>query len=437
MGGIALIALLTFLVWWFIIRKRRRQYPAENDLAEYSERDRGVEKEGDDDERDRLSEQQQRSNRASAHTVSSVATAGTRSSNFIQIAYIPGVTNRSDAASPEIAPPMPPIPIAGAAHPHSLSGHTSPRQLGGDQFLFMPSDLRPESSYTHVDLDSRSSFAPSNYRGQDAVVESALSAPPPRAAAFKPHQISVRSSRSTLASAAAASPPAAAAWGAAAGAGGPQPGSSIVGRMHQPKQITVTRSASNLRRNNVHEIASSETSGHLPPRAQDPRNLSPHATRRPSRGFVARGGDIAEEEEEEADSEEEEEEAGTRNRLRLIGGGSGGSGASSSRASSAAPRLASPVSAAGHSSWSRASPVSAVGWDEQGRPRDPDGPRSSINRLIHQAAISAYQAPVHTGLGSQRHASGNGGQGGAGAGGGRLWSGETSPFADSYAARTP
>lgn len=52
--------------------------------------------------------------RASTHTVASLAsTVLTRASNIIQIAYIPGVTNRGGPTSPDLlVPPVPPIPAA-------------------------------------------------------------------------------------------------------------------------------------------------------------------------------------------------------------------------------------------------------------------------------------------------------------------------------------
>ncbi|KAJ5422752.1 hypothetical protein N7491_011197 [Penicillium cf. griseofulvum] len=115
-GGVAAIALIVFLVWWFVIRKKRleRQEAEKNIL--------------------------------------------TRASNVIQIAYIPGVTNRSPPQTPSsLMPPVPPLPGA------------TP-----DQHFFMPGDLRDSSWTTTTGHQSisptlRSSVATTIYRN-DAIV---------------------------------------------------------------------------------------------------------------------------------------------------------------------------------------------------------------------------------------------------------------------------
>lgn len=71
-------------------------------------------------------------------TNSIASTVLTRASNVIQIAYIPGVTNRSPPDTPSLVPPVPPLP--GAAP---------------DQHFFMPGDLR-DSSFTEMSNDRRS-----------------------------------------------------------------------------------------------------------------------------------------------------------------------------------------------------------------------------------------------------------------------------------------
>lgn len=120
-GGVAFVAILTFLAWWFFIRKRRQQH-AEQPGAE------------------KANPAADRQSRKSAHSIAS--TALTRASNVIQIAYIPGVTNRSPPETPgSLVPPVPPLP--GAAP---------------DQHFFMPGDLR-DSSWSDM-TDSRS-VAPS------------------------------------------------------------------------------------------------------------------------------------------------------------------------------------------------------------------------------------------------------------------------------------
>jgi hypothetical protein len=107
----------------------------------------------------------QRDARASTHTVASLAsTVLTRASNIIQIAYIPGVTNRSGPSTPGLlVPPVPPIPIALS----SASG--SPRYE--QEHFFMPGDLRDS---TYSGMSDRTSYArtsvASTIYGKNAVV---------------------------------------------------------------------------------------------------------------------------------------------------------------------------------------------------------------------------------------------------------------------------
>jgi hypothetical protein len=93
------------------------------------------------------------------------STVLTRASNVIQIAYIPGVTNRSEPHSPgTLVPPVPPLP----------SAHTS--SASNDQYMFTPSDLRA-SQYSGMTNDrrsiatslARSSIATTIYRN-DAII---------------------------------------------------------------------------------------------------------------------------------------------------------------------------------------------------------------------------------------------------------------------------
>ncbi|CAI7659640.1 unnamed protein product [Penicillium glandicola] len=131
-GGVAAIALIVFLIWWFVIRKKRleRQEAEKNGsfVATRSERQ------------------------------SIASTVLTRASNVIQIAYIPGVTNRSPPETPaSLVPPVPPLPGA------------TP-----DQHFFMPGDLRDSSWTTTTGHQSisptlRSSVATTIYR-HDAIV---------------------------------------------------------------------------------------------------------------------------------------------------------------------------------------------------------------------------------------------------------------------------
>ena len=102
--------------------------------------------------------------RASTHTVASIAsTVLTRASNIIQIAYIPGVTNRSAPSTPGLlVPPVPPIPIA-------LSTASTPRYE--QEHFFMPGDLRDS---TYSGMSDRTSYArtsvASTIYGKNAIV---------------------------------------------------------------------------------------------------------------------------------------------------------------------------------------------------------------------------------------------------------------------------
>merc|ERR1711981_1254864 len=105
-----------------------------------------IEEEWDDDDEDGMEKSnasvftREARSRASTHTVASMAsTVLTRASNIIQIAYMPGVTNRSAPSTPGLlVPPVPPIPIA-------LSDAGTPRYE--QEHFFMPGDLR-DSTYS-------------------------------------------------------------------------------------------------------------------------------------------------------------------------------------------------------------------------------------------------------------------------------------------------
>ena len=121
-GGLAFVAIVTFLVWWFFIRKKRQEQEASEGEKSSSFNDAAQ-------------------SRKSTHSIAS--TVLTRASNVIQIAYIPGVTNRSPPETPgHLVPPVPPLP---GAHP--------------DQHFFMPGDLR-DSTWSEMSNERRS-IAPS------------------------------------------------------------------------------------------------------------------------------------------------------------------------------------------------------------------------------------------------------------------------------------
>ncbi|KAL1851763.1 hypothetical protein VTK73DRAFT_9329 [Phialemonium thermophilum] len=152
-GGVAAIAIVTYLVWRFCIKTKRQPFP-EPDL-------------GDDDHDQTVDAEkafaQRRDQRSSTHTVHSIAsTVLTRASNIIQIAYIPGVTNRATPTSPTVlVPPVPPIPIA-------LSQATSPAGTE-DQHFFVPGDLR-DSTYSGLSgYSDRTSYARTSYAPRSSV----------------------------------------------------------------------------------------------------------------------------------------------------------------------------------------------------------------------------------------------------------------------------
>ncbi|CAG8888778.1 unnamed protein product [Penicillium egyptiacum] len=131
-GGVAAIALIVFLIWWFVIRKKRLERQEAEKNGSFA------------------------ANRSERQSIAS--TVLTRASNVIQIAYIPGVTNRSPPETPaSLVPPVPPLPGA------------TP-----DQHFFMPGDLRDSSWTTTTGHQSisptlRSSVATTIYRN-DAIV---------------------------------------------------------------------------------------------------------------------------------------------------------------------------------------------------------------------------------------------------------------------------
>jgi hypothetical protein len=141
-GGLAFVGIVTFLIWWLFVRKKRIEYDQQSGDA--AEKRSAV---GD-----------ARQSRKSTNSIAS--TVLTRASNVIQIAYIPGVTNRSPPETPgSLVPPVPPLPGA------------SP-----DQHFFMPGDLRDSAwsdvSQAHRSIapSLRSSVATTIYRS-NAIVE--------------------------------------------------------------------------------------------------------------------------------------------------------------------------------------------------------------------------------------------------------------------------
>lgn len=152
-GGVFFIILLTVFIWWFCIRKRRQQWD-EQVWTETEQTFNGAEKQNQGG--------LNREARQSTRSLRSIAsTARSRASNVIQIAYIPGVTNRSPTESPGLmVPPVPALPYGYATNSNS----TSPN-FDEDRF-FMPDDLARNS--TASDLSARQSLSPSLARASNA-----------------------------------------------------------------------------------------------------------------------------------------------------------------------------------------------------------------------------------------------------------------------------
>ncbi|KAK8070112.1 Opy2 protein [Apiospora phragmitis] len=183
-GGLAAIAIVTYLVWRFCIKNKRADYQGE----QWQTDPEHSKEEGHDDMASR------RSARQSTHSVHSLAsTVLTRASNIIQIAYIPGVTNRATPTSPTVlVPPVPPIPLA-----HSDSGSPSPYQ---EQHFFVPGDLRDStysgiSGYTDRTSMARTSYAPRSSVASTIYGKNAVISPMPaqKGTLLKPSIISVKS----------------------------------------------------------------------------------------------------------------------------------------------------------------------------------------------------------------------------------------------------
>lgn len=143
-GGLAAIAIITYLIWRFVIKPKRASNPHQSVYETEANPSRSIEK----DNASRMTR------RSSTHTVHSIAsTVLTRASNIIQIAYIPGVTNRATPTSPTVlVPPVPPIPMQ-----HSEGSRDSAQD---DQHFFVPGNLR-DSTYSGISsFSDRTSYAP-------------------------------------------------------------------------------------------------------------------------------------------------------------------------------------------------------------------------------------------------------------------------------------
>lgn len=207
-GGVALVALVVFMIWRFYIKKKREQ------------QDQELEEEWENDEISSQKRTQQFNamhDAASTRTRSSLANSIlSRASNIIQIAYIPGVTNRNGSGRNSILAPVPPIPAA-----HRQTPPKSPLSQEGDALFFGIGDLRDStysgaSSIASRNRDTRyssnrdtrytmQSITPSLARdsvASDVHWDDATAQPMPATAArVAPRMVSVKSSQSGSATA--------------------------------------------------------------------------------------------------------------------------------------------------------------------------------------------------------------------------------------------
>lgn len=141
------IAILTYLAWRFLIKPKRSEEAARQSAYTVGVApSQNTEKDG----------AAGLTRRGSTHTVHSIAsTVLTRASNIIQIAYIPGVTNRANPSSSNaLVPPVPPIPMQ-----HSGRNNGNEGAGNDDQHFFVPGDLR-DSTYSGLSgYSDRTSYA--------------------------------------------------------------------------------------------------------------------------------------------------------------------------------------------------------------------------------------------------------------------------------------
>ncbi|KAL0942251.1 Protein OPY2 [Colletotrichum truncatum] len=159
-GGLIVIAIITYLVWRFFIKTKRQSIIQESYIENPREKS-VIEK----------TEQPRATNRDSTHTVHSIAsTVLTRASNIIQIAYIPGVTNRATPTSPTLlVPPVPPIPI------HASNSSVSSPPPYEEPHFFVPGELR-DSTYSGISgYSDRTSVARTSYAPRSSIAPSIAS----------------------------------------------------------------------------------------------------------------------------------------------------------------------------------------------------------------------------------------------------------------------
>ncbi|CAK7240002.1 MAG: overproduction-induced pheromone-resistant [Sporothrix thermara] len=184
-GGVAVIAVVTYLVWKFCIKAKRHQLSKAEEDGRFNDNMDGGQ-----------SFNARRDQRASTHTVHSIAsTVLTRASNIIQIAYIPGVMNRPSPTSPTIlVPPVPPIPIA-----ISNASQASTPAGTEEQHFFVPGDLRDSTYSGFSGFTDRTSFARTSYAPRSSIASTiygknaVIVAPPQTGMRIKPTMVNLKS----------------------------------------------------------------------------------------------------------------------------------------------------------------------------------------------------------------------------------------------------
>ncbi|KAI4124418.1 MAG: hypothetical protein LQ338_004809 [Usnochroma carphineum] len=423
-GGIVVVMIITYLVWRFCIKKRREEF----DQNEWRQSMAAKSEKQDD------AFTTQRDARASTHTVGSIAsTVLTRASNIIQIAYIPGVTNRSVESSPDLLiPPVPPIP---AASP-SMSAVSSPQPGQQDQHYFMPADLR-DSAYSGYSADDRTSYArssmtPSMMRNSVATTayrNNAVINPVPAQKIIrgKATAVSLKSNEknSPIDTPRSATPPMPTVDARIPSTFNPtNTNSPIVARLGTPKAVTVTRSPSN---NYL------KTSSPLNPAAtKSPSPIISENSQRPSESRQQRRVSIQAPSQHDAnsstfdDASSSDEDVPSPQEQSLMGHGRklSGSKSSVSPMSWQSP-FKSPSSAPDLRHDSPFKPSASSSPDLRAKERQQNHKRSgSLNQIIEEATRRASREPRHGGLGSVGSIMNTrkDGQG---------------PFSDEHAARTP
>lgn len=417
-AGVAVIIIITWLVWRFCIKKRRESFES----AEWP--NSGEVKEKDDGDFTT-----QRDARASTHTVGSIAsTVLTRASNIIHIAYVPGVTSRSIESTPDLlAPPVPPIP---ALSQYSNSNLSSP-QLGQEQHFFMPSDLR-DSRYSGYSDDNRTSYARSSMAlttrssvATTAYRNNAVVNPLPAQviARGKANAVSVKSSgkNSPTDTPRSITPPMPPIDYERHGQMQTKTAGPIVARLGVPKEVTVTRTTpQNTAPISVPSIIPS------PSQSQDSQTTTVKIERPLSPDDINRhNGDASTFDDPSSEDDDSPPDQSLMGHVRKLSG----SKHSAFKSPSSAPNLR-------HSRYQSASAASSSPGSEPLLPdyhNKPHKRSGSLNQIIEEATRRASQDPRHGGLAGRFK---NGNDDSPSAGTLASWKKE-GPFSDENAVQTP